>query len=49
MACSRQRLGLSEYAPFERILMSAAAHDGIPQELVAQLAPLGKLLVPLIY
>jgi len=37
---------LSEYAPFDRILVSAAAQSEIPQELVEQLTPQGKLVVP---
>ncbi len=43
---SQDMLGLREFAPFDRILVSAAAHEGIPEDLVAQLAPLGKLVVP---
>ena len=38
--------GLSEYAPFDRILVEAAAIDP-PQRLVEQLAPGGKLVLPL--
>jgi protein-L-isoaspartate(D-aspartate) O-methyltransferase len=38
-------LGLPEYAPFDRIIVTAAA-PRIPQVLVEQLGPGGKLVVP---
>jgi protein-L-isoaspartate(D-aspartate) O-methyltransferase len=38
--------GLPEYAPFDRILVEAAALDP-PQRLIEQLAPGGRLVVPL--
>jgi protein-L-isoaspartate(D-aspartate) O-methyltransferase len=39
--------GLSEYAPFDRILVSASASaQGLPNELLGQLKPGGKLIVP---
>jgi protein-L-isoaspartate(D-aspartate) O-methyltransferase len=37
--------GLPENGPFDRILVSAAA-DKVPKELVAQLKPGGKLVIP---
>lgn len=37
--------GLPEYAPFDRILVSASA-DKLPQELVEQLKPKGKMVIP---
>ena len=37
--------GLSEKAPYDKILVSAAGHD-IPQELVAQLRVGGKIVLP---
>jgi protein-L-isoaspartate(D-aspartate) O-methyltransferase len=39
-------LGLPEHAPYDRILVSAAAADEIPHELISQLAPCGKLVIP---
>lgn len=39
-------LGLPERAPFDRILVSAAA-DELPQELITQLAPGGTLVLPI--
>jgi protein-L-isoaspartate(D-aspartate) O-methyltransferase len=38
--------GLPEYAPFDRILVEAAAADP-PRPLVSQLAPDGKLVIPI--
>ena len=38
-------LGAPEQAPFDRILVSAMA-DELPEELLAQLAPGGRLVVP---
>lgn len=43
---TENRLGLATHAPFDRILVSAAATDKIPDELVNQLAPNGKLVIP---
>ena len=40
-----QVLGRPDAAPFERILVSAQAAD-LPQDLVAQLAPGGRLVIP---
>jgi protein-L-isoaspartate(D-aspartate) O-methyltransferase len=37
--------GLAEYAPYDRILVSASA-DKVPQELIDQLKPGGKLILP---
>lgn len=37
--------GLPEESPFDRILVSASAHE-LPEELVKQLQPGGKLVVP---
>lgn len=39
-------LGLPEHAPYDRILVSAAAASEIPHELISQLAPCGKLVIP---
>jgi len=39
-------LGVSEEAPFQRILVSAAAHNEIPKELTAQLAVGGIMIAP---
>jgi protein-L-isoaspartate(D-aspartate) O-methyltransferase len=38
-------LGLAEHAPYDAILVTAAAPD-VPERLVAQLAPGGRLVVP---
>lgn len=38
--------GLPEYAPYDRILVSASA-DKLPQELVDQLKPSGKMVIPI--
>ena len=43
---TKSTLGLAEHAPFDRILVSAAAKDKIPRVLIEQLAPDGKLVVP---
>ncbi len=43
-----QVFGLPEKAPFDRILVSACAHE-IPMELVAQLKIGGKMVVPVNY
>ncbi|KXO10872.1 Protein-L-isoaspartate O-methyltransferase [Moritella sp. JT01] len=43
---TENRLGLATHAPFDRILVSAAATDEIPDELIDQLAPNGKLIIP---
>lgn len=40
-----ERYGLPKFAPYERILVSAAA-GGFPDELTDQLAPGGKLVIP---
>jgi len=37
--------GLKEFAPYDRILVSASAHD-IPEELLGQLASGGKMVIP---
>lgn len=37
--------GLPDKAPFDRILVSAAAHD-VPHELIDQLKPGGKMVIP---
>jgi protein-L-isoaspartate(D-aspartate) O-methyltransferase len=39
-------LGWQEYAPFDGILITAAAH-GVPRRLAAQLAPRGRMVLPL--
>jgi protein-L-isoaspartate(D-aspartate) O-methyltransferase len=39
-------LGWPEYAPFEGILITAAA-DGVPRLLAEQLAPGGRMVLPL--
>ena len=39
-------LGWQEYAPFDGILITAAA-DGVPRRLAAQLAPSGRMVLPL--
>lgn len=44
--CRNGADGLPEYAPFDRILVEAAAVDP-PQALLEQLAPEGKLVIPL--
>jgi protein-L-isoaspartate(D-aspartate) O-methyltransferase len=41
-----ETMGWPQDAPYDRILVSAAASGEIPQSLVAQLAPGGKLVVP---
>lgn len=43
---AQDHLGLRAHAPYDRILVSAAASGEIPQELIDQLAPYGKLVVP---
>lgn len=40
------RLGLPQCAPYDRILVNAAAHNEIPQALIDQLAPNGKIVIP---
>lgn len=42
---SGKKFGLPEYAPFDRILVSASA-DKFPAELLDQLKPGGKLVIP---
>lgn len=39
-------LGLAKHAPFDRILVSASAQT-FPQDLLTQLAPGGKLVIPI--
>jgi protein-L-isoaspartate(D-aspartate) O-methyltransferase len=39
------RLGLPERAPFDRILVSAAA-DSVPEALLSQLAPNARIAIP---
>ncbi|NQZ90896.1 MAG: methyltransferase domain-containing protein [Moritella sp.] len=43
---AEHKIGLAAYAPFDRILVSAAASEAIPDELIKQLAPNGKLVIP---
>lgn len=38
--------GLPRHAPYDRVLVSAAA-EKLPQELIAQLKPSGKMIIPL--
>lgn len=45
---AQQELGLSECAPFNRILVSAASATNIPIDLIHQLAPNGKLVIPVV-
>jgi len=40
-----EKYGLPKHEPFDRILVSAAANQ-LPQELVKQLAPYGRLIIP---
>lgn len=44
--CQDGSEGLPEYAPFDRILVSASARE-LPQELISQLAESGKLVAPI--
>jgi len=39
--------GWPEQAPFDRIIVTAAARDGVPQRLLEQLAPGGVMVLPL--
>jgi protein-L-isoaspartate(D-aspartate) O-methyltransferase len=39
------KIGLPEFAPYDRILVSASA-DRLPQELISELKPGGKIVVP---
>ena len=39
--------GWPEQAPFDRIIVTAAARDGVPQRLLEQLAPAGVMVMPL--
>lgn len=41
------RRGWLEAAPFDAIVVTAAAADGVPADLIAQLAPGGRLVIPL--
>ncbi|KGJ95720.1 protein-L-isoaspartate O-methyltransferase family protein [Thalassotalea sp. ND16A] len=43
---AEQHLGLAAYAPYDRILVSAAAANQIPKPLLAQLAPDGIMVIP---
>ncbi len=45
LKCADGNLGLSEVAPFDSIIV-AAASLGVPEALKAQLAPNGRLLIP---
>jgi protein-L-isoaspartate(D-aspartate) O-methyltransferase len=40
--------GLEAYAPFDRILVSAGAHH-VPRELLAELTPKGRIVIPVDY
>lgn len=40
-----EELGLLEYAPYDRILVSATA-DSLPEDLIAQLSPGGRMVIP---
>jgi protein-L-isoaspartate(D-aspartate) O-methyltransferase len=40
--------GLPDLAPFDRILVSAGAHH-VPRELLAELAPSGRIVIPVDY
>jgi protein-L-isoaspartate(D-aspartate) O-methyltransferase len=42
---AKKTYGLAKYAPYERILVSAAARE-MPRELVEQLKPGGKMVIP---
>lgn len=39
-------LGLPEFAPFDSIILAAAAPSGVPRALLEQLAPGGRLVIP---
>lgn len=39
-------LGLPEFAPFDSIILAAAAPAGVPRALLEQLAPGGRLVIP---
>jgi len=39
-------LGLPQYAPYDRILVSAASDTEVPQTLIDQIAPNGKMVIP---
>lgn len=39
-------LGLPEFAPYDSIILAAAAPTGVPQALLDQLAPNGRLVMP---
>jgi protein-L-isoaspartate(D-aspartate) O-methyltransferase len=43
-----KQLGLPRYAPYDRILVSAAARE-VPQQLTGQLVPGGKMIIPVGY
>jgi protein-L-isoaspartate(D-aspartate) O-methyltransferase len=45
---AQQTIGLSEFAPFDRILVSAASAANIPGGLITQLANNGKLVIPVV-
>lgn len=38
-------IGWEEHSPFDRIMVTAAASE-VPKELIEQLAPLGKMIIP---
>jgi protein-L-isoaspartate(D-aspartate) O-methyltransferase len=46
LKCADGSLGLPEAAPFDTIIVAAAAHE-VPAALKAQLAPGGRLMIPL--
>ncbi len=45
MHCGDGTLGLTEFAPFDAILVAAAA-PGVPKPLLAQLAEGGRMILP---
>ncbi len=43
---TENELGLPKHAPYDRILVSAAASNAMPDELINQLTPNGKIVIP---